>query len=47
MLEPSPVPRLTGPMFTTFRGGQSGGWRIASIAPVKGEALALVPALCR
>ena len=32
-------------MFTTFRGGQSGGWRIASIAPVKGEALALVPAL--
>ena len=45
MLEPSPVPRLTGAMFTTFRGGQSGGWRVVSIAPVKGEALALVPAL--
>jgi chlorite dismutase len=32
-------------MFITFRGGQSGGWRVASVAPVKGEALALVPAL--
>jgi chlorite dismutase len=32
-------------MFTTFRGGQSGAWRIVSIAPVKGEALAIMPAL--
>src|SRR6478609_3223644 len=45
MLEPSPVPRLTGSMFTTFRGGQSGGWRVATIAQVKGETLALVPTL--
>ena len=45
MLEPSPVPRLTGAMFTTFRGGQSGGWRVASIAQVRGETLAHVPAV--
>ena len=32
-------------MFTTFRGGQSGAWRITSIARVKGEALPRVPAL--
>jgi chlorite dismutase len=32
-------------MFTTFRGGQSGGWRITSIAPVKGESLPRVTAL--
>jgi chlorite dismutase len=32
-------------MFTTFRGGQSGSWRITSIARVKGETLARVPAL--
>jgi hypothetical protein len=32
-------------MFITFRGGHSGGWRVASVAPVKGETLALVPAL--
>jgi chlorite dismutase len=32
-------------MFTTFRGGQSGGWRVASIARVKGETLALVKAV--
>src|SRR5712671_3038264 len=32
-------------MFTTFRGGQSGSWRVTSIARVKGEALARVPAL--
>ncbi len=32
-------------MFTTFRGGQSGGWRVTSIARVKGETLARVPAL--
>src|SRR6266851_8739566 len=32
-------------MFTTFRGGQSGAWRITSISRVKGEALPRVPAL--
>ena len=26
-------------MFTTFRGGNSGGWQILSLAGVKGEAL--------
>jgi Chlorite dismutase len=32
-------------MFTTFRGGQSGGWRVTSIAGVKGETLPDVPAV--
>ena len=32
-------------MFTTFRGGQSGGWRVTSISPLKGETLLSVPAL--
>ena len=32
-------------MFITFRGGQSGGWRVASVERVTGETLALVPAL--
>jgi len=32
-------------MFTTFRGGQSGAWRVTLVAPVKGEALPGVPAL--
>jgi chlorite dismutase len=32
-------------MFTTFRGGQSGNWLVTSIAQVKGETLAHVPAL--
>ena len=32
-------------MFTTFRGGQSGAWRVTSIARVKGETLPRVPAL--
>lgn len=32
-------------MFTTFRGGQSGSWRVTSIARVKGETLPLVAAL--
>jgi chlorite dismutase len=32
-------------MFTTFRGGQSGGWRVTSLGPVKGEALASVHSL--
>ncbi|MGB8401680.1 chlorite dismutase family protein [Bradyrhizobium sp.] len=32
-------------MFTTFRGGQSGGWRVSLLAPVTGEPLAPTPAL--
>ena len=32
-------------MFTTFRGGQSGAWRITLNSAVKGEGLAAVPAL--
>jgi chlorite dismutase len=32
-------------MFTTFRGGQSGGWRVTSIARVKAETLPRVAAL--
>ena len=32
-------------MFTTFRGGQSGAWRVTLLSPVKGPALAAVPAL--
>jgi chlorite dismutase len=32
-------------MFTTFRGGQSGAWRVSLISPVKGEALPQVAAV--
>ncbi len=32
-------------MFTTFRGGQSGGWRITALAPVKGASPAAMPSL--
>jgi Chlorite dismutase len=32
-------------MFTTFRGGQSGAWRITSLSAVKGEPLAPVHSL--
>jgi chlorite dismutase len=32
-------------MFTTFRGGQSGAWRMAMLRAVIGEPLAAVPAL--
>jgi Chlorite dismutase len=32
-------------MFTTFRGGHSGGWRVTSISPVKGDPLPFMPAL--
>ena len=32
-------------MFTTFRGGQSGGWRVTSVSAVTGEPLPFVPAL--
>ena len=32
-------------MFTTFRGGQSGHWRVTALLPVKGEPLAAVRSL--
>ncbi len=32
-------------MFTVFRGGQSGAWRVMRFAPVKGASLARTPAL--
>ena len=32
-------------MFTIFRGGQSGAWRVTRLAGVKGESLAPTPAL--
>jgi chlorite dismutase len=32
-------------MFTTFRGGQSGAWRVTSLTPVTGEPLAAVRSL--
>jgi chlorite dismutase len=41
----SRVPRLDTAMFTTFRGGQSGAWRITLNTAVRGEGLAAVPAL--
>jgi hypothetical protein len=44
-LEPFPVPRFHTLMFTIFRGGQSGAWRVTRLAGVKGESLAPTPAL--
>src|SRR5438132_13831784 len=44
-LEPRPVPRFHLPMFTVFRGGQSGAWRVTRFAPVKGASLARTAAL--
>jgi hypothetical protein len=44
-LAPNPVPRFHTAMFTTFRGGQSGAWRVTRLAPVKGTALTPTPAL--
>ena len=32
-------------MFTTFRGGQSGAWRVTLVSPVRGEGLPAVGAL--
>jgi chlorite dismutase len=32
-------------MFTTFRGGQTGGWQITSISRVKGDTLPRVPSV--
>jgi len=45
VLEFSQVPLLTGAMFTTFRGGQTGAWQVHSITPVTGETLPAMPAL--
>src|SRR5512138_2148903 len=39
------VPSLDTAMFTTFRGGQSGAWRITLNSAVKGDGLAATPAL--
>jgi chlorite dismutase len=36
---------MLGTMFTTFRGGNTGAWRVLSISPVTGEPLQTVPAL--
>src|SRR3954471_22808373 len=44
-LAPRPVPRFHRPMFTTFRGGQSGAWQVVSQAAVKGGGLLRTPAL--
>jgi len=44
-LAPRPVPRFHTAMFTTFRGGQSGAWRVVSQAAVKGAGLLPTPAL--
>src|SRR4051812_23165962 len=44
-LESLPVPRFHIPMFTIFRGGQSGAWRVKRFAGVKGESLAPTPSL--
>jgi chlorite dismutase len=33
------------PMFTVFRGGQSGAWRVTRFAPMKGAGLVRTPAL--
>ena len=32
-------------MFTVFRGGQSGAWRVTRFAPVRGAALSPTPSL--
>src|SRR6186713_1819208 len=44
-LDPHPVPRFDTGMFTTFRGGQSGAWRVTAFSAVKGPPLAAVPSL--
>ena len=38
--ETSRLPRIDCHMFTVFKGGNSGKWRIASISPVAGDTLA-------
>jgi len=44
-LEPRPVPRFHVCMFTIFRGGRSGAWRVTRFAAVRGASLAPTPAL--
>jgi hypothetical protein len=44
-LEPHQVPRFDSGMFTTFRGGQSGAWRITANSAVKGQPLAAMASL--
>src|SRR5215471_21324064 len=44
-IEAPRVPSLDTPMFTTFRGGQSGAWRVTLNSAVKGEGLPAAPAL--
>jgi len=44
-LEPIPVPRFHVSMFTIFRGGRSGAWRVTRFAAVRGASLAPTPAL--
>jgi len=44
-LEPRPVPRFHVSMFTIFRGGRSGAWRVTRFAAVRGASLAPTPAL--
>jgi hypothetical protein len=45
MLDPIPVPRFHVSMFTIFRGGHSGAWRVTRFAAVRGVSLAPTPAL--
>jgi hypothetical protein len=44
-LEPRPVPRFHPPMFTIFRGGHSGAWRVTRFGPVRGASLSPTPAV--
>jgi chlorite dismutase len=44
-LESPQVPGFHIRMFTVFRGGQSGAWRVTRFAPVKGAALSPTPSL--
>jgi hypothetical protein len=39
------VPRFHARMFTVFRGGRSGAWRVTRFTPVKGASLSPTPAL--
>jgi hypothetical protein len=44
-LDPPPVPRFHIAMFTVFRGGRSGAWRVTRFASVKGASLSPTPSL--
>lgn len=44
-LERRAIPRFPMPMFTIFRGGQSGAWKVTRLATVKGAGMARTPAL--